>query len=489
MPIAVHEAGPLFWRSLAHKNSYATTESLFLRLLGLVYLAAFASLLPQILGLIGSHGIVPAVSALRGLQSELGTQGFWLAPSIFWLGISDSVLLATCIVGCLSAVALVFAPAGVRLCAFLCWVLYLSLVSVGSPFLTFQWDALLLESGFLALFSGAPFLVWAYRFLLFRLMFQSGIIKLLSGDLNWQNLHALRFHFLTQPLPNPVAYYAYRLPAPLLDFCTALALGIEFIAPFLLLGPRRVRQAGTALLALLQIAIFITGNYAFFNLLSLALCLWGLDDETLSGWKSLGRVRSLIPPLGDRWKVAARATASAILIAYIGLGFGEVALMLRSDPGSAIRSTLRALSPFEIVNTYGLFAVMTTTRPEIIIEGSNDQETWREYSFRYKPGDVHRSLPLIAPYHPRLDWQMWFAALGTYTENPWVSGLMYRILVGDPVVLHLMEKAPFTKPPRYLRAVLYDYQFTMPKDRRKTGAVWQRKQQTIWFGPVSLTGR
>ncbi len=150
---------------------------------------------------------------------------------------------------------------------------------------------------------------------------------------------------------------------------------------------------------------------------------------------------------------------------------------------------LSFIAPFEIVNTYGLFAVMTTTRPEVIIEGSDDQVTWREYSFRYKPGDVRRGLPVIAPYQPRLDWQMWFAALGTYPENTWVSGLMYRLLTGDPGVLSLLKAAPFQKPPHYMRAMLYEYNFTTPEVRRKTGAVWQRTLLGPWFGPVSLTGR
>ncbi len=142
-----------------------------------------------------------------------------------------------------------------------------------------------------------------------------------------------------------------------------------------------------------------------------------------------------------------------------------------------------------MVNTYGLFAVMTTTRPELVIEGSNDQETWLEYNFPYKPGETHRALPFVAPYQPRLDWQMWFAALGSYTENSWVSGLLYRILVGDGSVRKLMSPPPFSKPPRYLRVVLYDYQFTTPEERRRTGAVWRRQEQGMWFGPVSLTGR
>ncbi len=185
--------------------------------------------------------------------------------------------MAGCVAGLLLA-------AGIfqRLSAAVCWALYLSLVSIGQPFTAFQWDALLLESGFLALFAGAPWLVWAYRFLLFRLMFESGLVKLLSHDPNWRNLHALRFHFMTQPLPNPIAYYAYRAPAWMLDSMTAATLAIELGAPFLLFGPRVLRYAGAGLLMFLQVLIILTGNYAFFNLLALALCLWAFDDRTFA---------------------------------------------------------------------------------------------------------------------------------------------------------------------------------------------------------------
>ena len=478
------------WHLLSRHSSYPITQTLFLRLLGLIYLSAFGSLWPQIRGLIGSHGIVPAVSTLNVIRSEFSVaHGVLVAPSLFWFGINDAVLVWCCILGCLSALLMIVSNLWARAAAILCWVLYLSFVSIGSPFLTFQWDALLLEAGFLGLFAGAPWLVWAYRLLLFRLVFQSGAIKFLSGDVNWRNLHALRYHFLTQPLPSPLAYYAYRLPSGLLDGLTGLVLGIELIAPFLLFCPRRVRRVGVALLMLLQVGILITGNYAFFNLLSLALCLWGLDDRTFAPLQRLLSSRKPFRAVGVRNIAVLRLSANLLLLVYLLLSAAQLLLMFRVNPSRPLRVALDAVAPFEIVNSYGLFAVMTTERPEIVVQGSNDQEHWVDYSFQYKPGELHRNLPLIAPYQPRLDWQMWFAALGSYTENPWVSSLMYRILVGDPTVLKLMDRAPFAKPPRYLRAMTYSYDFTTPAERSRTGAVWKRKLQGPWFGPVSLTGR
>ena len=472
---------------LGSPGSYELTEALFLKLLGLIYLFAFGSLWPQIVGLVGSRGLVPASRFLNATHAELGSRAFYYAPSLFWLNMSDAALTLLCASGCVAAVLLL---TGVfrRLATIACFLFYLSLSSVGQPFTGFQWDALLLEAGFLAIFAGAPWLVWAYRLLLFRLMFESGWVKLASHDPNWRNLHALRFHFVTQPLPNPVAYYCYRLPTAVLDALTILTLVIELIAPFLLFGPRRVRQIAVAFLMLLQIVILLTGNYAFFNLLTLALCFWGLDDNL---FKPLTRfLQWRFPHVESRWnRRALRVVGNFVAVAITLLGASQLFNALAPGTGSSLAKPLAVLQPFGIVNSYGLFAIMTTTRPEIIIEGSNDNVTWREYQFLYKPGNTHRGLPWIAPYQPRLDWQMWFAALGDYGSNTWVSGLMYRILTGEPSVFRLLEKPPFDHPPKYMRALLYQYDFTTPRERSRSGAVWLRHLQGVWFGPVSLTGQ
>jgi lipase maturation factor 1 len=480
--MSVPKPASLPLKPLLHPGPFTLTESLFLRMLGLIYLSAFASLWPQIIGLLGSSGIEPATRLLASLHSE-GASLFRDAPTLFWFGISDPALVGFCAVGCLASLALFlgFYP---RISAAVCWALYLSLTTIGQPFMGFQWDALLLEAGFLALFAGTPWLVWAYRFLLFRLMFESGIVKLLSGDPNWKNFHALRFHFLTQPLPNPLAYYAYRLPAWMLDSMTFASLAIELVVPFFLFAPRRLRHIVTVLLASLQVFILLTGNYAFFNFLTLALCLWGFDDEAFAPAGAL--IRRTLKPIS--WRPLQRGLG-AVLALLILIGLIQVLAMLAPDTGRPLARHFAFLAPWQIVNTYGLFAVMTTTRPEIVIEGSEDAEHWREYVFRYKPGPTHRGLPSVAPYQPRLDWQMWFAALGDYQQNIWVGGLMYRLLTGSSAVTKLLDTPPFLKPPHYMRALLYDYRFTTPSERSRTGAVWERTLRGTWFGPVSLTGQ
>ncbi len=476
----LRQSGSRFLDALKNPGSFELTEAVFLRLLGLIYLSAFGSLWPQILGLAGSHGVAPVAQTMAMMHQEAGSRVFWDVPTLFWFGNSDAALLGCCIAGCIAAVSLAmgFFP---RSAAAVCFVLYLSLVSAGQPFTAFQWDALLLESGFLALFAGSGWLVWAYRFLLFRLMFESGLVKLLSGDPNWRNFHALRFHFMTQPLPTPLAYYAYRAPVWMLDSMAAATLAIELGAPFLIFGPRLVRHIGAGLLMGLQVIILLTGNYAFFNLLTLALCLWAFDDRTFAPLDRLlrRRVRPVRSPTGQR-------ALAVVVILLVAAGAIQLAGMFAPGIERPFSKPLRLIAPFQMVNTYGLFAVMTTTRPEIVIEGSDDRVNWREYSFRYKPGELHRELPIVAPHQPRLDWQMWFAALGDYQENEWVGGLMYRLLQGEPTVIGLMNPAPFAKPPHYMRALLYDYRFTTLAERARSGAIWERRLLHTWIGPVAL---
>jgi len=468
-------------------NSIGNVECLFLRALGLVYFWAFASLGLQITGLVGARGVMPVARLLISIKAQLGTQAYWEVPSLFWVNSSDSALVLASALGTAAALLLMLQVVP-RLATAVCFVLYLSLVSIGQPFTSFQWDALLLETGFLALFAGAPHLGWAYRLLLFRLMFESGWVKLASHDVNWRNLHALRFHFFTQPLPNPVAYYAHRLPDSVLDGFTAITLAIELAVPFLLFCPSRARRIGAIILATLQFAILLTGNFAFFNLLTLALCLWGFEDADFD---------LLAPWLRQRYRLwsfdaagpAARAAGGALVSMLIGLGALQLVNALLPRTQRVLPTVLAAVQPFEIVNGYGLFAVMTTTRGEIVLEGSNDQVNWRAYEFPYKPGRLSRELPWVAPLQPRLDWQMWFAALGDAQGNSWVGGLMYRLLTGEPSVCRLLEKLPFERPPHYLRAQMYDYTFTTPAERWRTGAVWKRELRGTWFGPVSLTGQ
>jgi hypothetical protein len=446
-------------------QSFRIVETLFTKLLGAVYLIAFASLWPQILGLVGASGVAPAVETMSSMRADYGWRVYLDVPSLFWFAKTDWALEALCALGCLAALFLLLGVL-VRTAAVAAYVLYLSLVAVGQPFTGFQWDALLLEVGFLAIFAGSPLLPLAFRFLLFRLMFESGLVKLTSNDVNWRNLHALRYHFYTQPLPTPAAYYAQQTPNWLLDFLTLTALLIELLVPFFVFVPwRQVRRIAVGLLILLQVVIAVTGNYAFFNLLTIALCLWGLDDGFFDGWKNWRLVRPVRFPSLLKWPVAGLIGLGALNVVGIQLPFIE---------------------SLQIVNPYGLFAVMTTSRTELVVEGSDDGMEWKSYSFRYKPGDVKRGLPLVAPYQPRLDWQMWFAALGRPQSNPWVQTLVYRLLLGEPEVLHLLEPAPFKIPPRTIRIQAYDYSFSTEQERRRDGIVWRRTLIGSWSGPLAI---
>ena len=464
---------------------YRITENLFLRLLGLVFLFAFWSLQQQIVALAGSHGLIPAARILASMHADLGSRAFRLVPTLFWLNASDSWLSGISFAGILTSVFLVLSGRlpllWQRIVVAVCFAFYLSLASIGQPFTMFQWDALLLETAFLSLFAGTPLAVWAFRLLVFRLMFESGCVKLLSGDPTWRNLHALRYHFMTQPLPNPFSWYAYQSPSWLLDALTFFTLAIELICPWLLFLPRRIRHVGAALLIALQVAILLTGNYAFFNFLTIAICLWAFDDSSFRWCERLLRAR-IAPPA--KWF---RKLAAVVLATVMVLGAMQVVSLFKRSFAAPFSGIMSLIAPFQIVNSYGLFAVMTTARPEIVFEASQDGATWKEYSFPYKPGDVRRGLPVIAPFQPRLDWQLWFAALdGNFQQDRWTVNLAARLLEGEPTVLRLLDKPPFPTPPKYVRAQLYDYWFTTPAERKKTGAIWSRRYEREYLPAISL---
>lgn len=460
-------------------------EWLFLRLLGLIYFIAFTSLGLQVVGLIGSRGILPVSEHLHALYGRHGPRAYLLAPTLFWLNASDSALRLTCQVGALLALLLTLGLAP-RLLAVLLYLLYLSLVHAGQVFLAYQWDALLLEAGFLAIFlDGSSLSLWLGRWLLFRLMFLSGAVKLLSGDPTWRSLTALSFHYQTQPLPNPVAWYLHQAPLWFHRLSTLFVLIVELAVPFLAFGPPSARLVAAGAFVLLQALIFLTGNYNFFNLLTIALCLFLLDDAILPDLTPAW-LRGLIPPVAQptgRARLPTLIAAVFILPTSLALTAATLGLPL---PAPAQRA-LSAVGPWRAVNTYGLFAVMTTVRPEIVVEGSLDGETWLAYEFRYKPGEVRRPPPFVAPHQPRLDWQMWFAALRPAFATPWFPRFLVRLLEGSPEVLSLLAKNPFPQgPPRYVRARLYDYRFTDFATRRATGAWWERELLGEYFPPIAL---
>lgn len=500
------------WGRSLDPPSYFLTRWAFLRLLGVVYLVAFASLWPQVGGLVGVNGILPAQHFLASVAHSLGPERYRLLPTLAWVNASDGFLKFLAGGGTLLSVLLILGILPGPLLLIL-WISYLSLVTVGQDFMTFQWDILLLEAGFLAIFL-APWsglarhwkkpedgasarppskaLIWLLRWLLFRLVFLSGCVKLLSHDPTWRNLTALEYHYETQPLPTPLAWYAFQLPHWFQKCSTAGVFIMELAVPFLIFTPRRLRLTGCGLLVFFQILIAITGNFAFFNLLAISLCLLLLDDQALHHVFPRALTHRLLSSLDYAKSSVTRRIGLAVLTVVIL--FGSAVLFIATISGSAAvpRSALKFtswLEPFHIVGSYGLFAVMTTTRPEIIIQGSNDGLHWQDYEFKYKPGSLKKGPGWVAPYQPRLDWQMWFAALSNYRSNPWFVNLMIRLLEGSPQVLGLLGKNPFpSAPPRYVQALVYDYRFTGFAERRTTGDWWQRKLDGLYF-PVATFRR
>ncbi len=491
----------LLWGSNIRIPEYHLAQWLFLRGMGLVYLVAFLSLSTQILGLVGAQGILPAHQFLDAVHQQLGSRAYRLIPTLVWLDSGDGFLSFLCIGGVVLSVLFLIGlfqkPA-----AFLLWAFYFSLYAVGQDFLSFQWDILLLEAGFLTVIL-APFgilpgrspprppsrmLLWLPRLLLFRLMFQSGVVKLTSGDPSWSNLTALTFHFETQCIPTPVAWYAHLMPLWFQQFAVAVMFAVELVIPFLIFMPRRLRMLGAWFLIAFQLLIILTGNYAFFNYLTIVLCLALFDDASIRRVIRRGQARVTSSERVNRPMVlrCIRDSFAAVMVVFNVAHLAGLFIRPGQMPDTAA-ALIRWSSMYNIVNSYGLFRVMTTSRPEIIVEGSNDGGHWFAYEFTYKPGDTLRAPPWVAPHQPRLDWQMWFAALGEARENRWFMNFMVRILQGSPDVVALLAQDPFHgMPPRYVRALVYDYRFTNAAERNKTGAYWYRKYRGIYLPATSL---
>ena len=478
------------WGVPIEPETYRATTWLFLRLLGAIYLIAFLSFGVQAAGLIGSNGILPVSEYLHAAHTYFGSAAYWNVPTLFWISRSDALLKADWILGA-GLAAMVLAGLNGRVLRVGLFVLYLSLVTGGQVFMTYQWDALLLEAGFLSIFLGqTPTMVRLFRWLLCRFIFLSGAVKLASGDPTWRHFTALPVHYETQPLPTPLAWYVFQFPGWFHRMSVGFLFFVELVVPFLVLAPRRLRHFAAGAIITLQVLIFLTGNYAFFNLLTIALCVFLVEDarllRKLPGKISARFVRQGAIPTSPQpwWRTAVAALFAAFMLIVSAYVTAEELAAIRWTPLDAIT---RAIAPFEIINTYGLFANMTTTRPEIVIEGSNDGQTWLAYEFKYKAGDLGRAPVYVEPHQPRLDWQMWFAALGDAGSDPWIIHFMARLLQGTPEVLALLRNNPFgNAPPRYMRALVYEYRFTAPAEKRATGHWWRRELKGMYVAPLAL---
>ncbi len=478
----------LLWGAALEPDRYDLVRWIFLRGLGLIYFAAFASLAVQILGLVGEAGVLPLDSFLRMVREQAGIRAYELVPTLFWLNASDTTLVAGGVAG-MALALLVVSGIAVRPALVGLFALYLSYVYAGQVFMTFQWDLLLLEAGFLAIFlnGGSRIIVWLYRWLLFRYLFMAGAAKLVSGDPTWRSLTALEYHFETQPLPTPLAWYAAHLPHWILVGATAATLIVEVGVVFLIFAPRRLRAVAAWCVMGLQILIALTGNYNFFNLLTMLLCLFLADDAALRG-AFPARLAARVAERAPRAGRMATTIAVVIVLTVVPVGVNQVWRLLSGGSLPLVDALTDVVSPLLIVNPYGLFAVMTTTRPEIVVEGSDDGQEWREYEFRYKPGATSRRPPWNIPHQPRLDWQMWFAALGDDRQEPWFVSFLRRLLENSAPVLSLLAGNPFPDhPPRYVRAMLYEYRFADAKTHAATGQWWVRRRAGSFFPAVSLS--
>ncbi len=458
--------------------AYQHTSWLFLRLLALVYFAAFASLAVQINGLVGPNGILPYQARLAELYAQIGPAAFWRIPTLFWINAGDWALFGATVLGCVFS-ALLFFGIRQRLSLVVLFVLYLSLYHAGQLFLNFQWDYLLLETGFLAIFlaSGAtPLLIFLFHWLLFRLRFLSGISKIISEDPSWANLTSLRYYFETQPLPHMGAWYAHQLPDWLLTAGTGFVFFAELIVPFFIFLSRRLRITAAVVTVGLQLMIIATSNHNFVNLLTILLCLFLLDD----------RLVDKVLPAGLRARLDGKASPRPGLVARWGTIIATVLIFAGSLPlianmvfGIVSPSAMRLsgyIRPYGIGNVYHIFPTMQTERQELIIQGSMDGQHWEDFEFRYKPQRLDKRPEFIVPHQPRLDWMIWFVPPQYDLQMFWFDKLMQRLAQGDKAVQNLFAHVPFEgRPPRYLRVLAWRYHFTNTAERKQSGHYWKRE--------------
>lgn len=476
-----------FWGKNFEPPKYELISWWFLRLLGCISLIAFVSFGVQALGLVGEQGIFPVSELIANVKANLGLERYWYFPIIFWINSSNLMIQAAWVIGSIFSLLLIF---GIRpiTSLFVIYFLYLSIMYVSQVFMSFQWDMLLIETSLLAIIL-ARFTVlgiWLCRFLVFRFFLAAGLVKILSGDVTWGDYSALTYYFMTEPLPTPLAWYAHSLPLSILTFGAWATLTIELILPFFIFLPRYFRFFAAFGFLILQIIILLTGNYNFFNLLTMLLCLTLFDDAA---------IRSLMSKKFVDWISAKKLMyPHNTVLSFLAAGFAVITISISiiqfhikfGEPVPDFLLRYAGLfQPFQLVNSYGPFAVITTRRPEIIIEGSNDGVTWSEYKFRYKPGDVTQPLKWNFPHQPRVDWQMWFAALDTVQNNPWFVRLIERILQNSPDVMAFFVEPP-AAPPRFVRAELYDYRFATPEERKQSGIIWKRRLVGHYFPAVHL---
>jgi hypothetical protein len=473
-------------------DDYWLARMLFQRALGAIYLIAFLVTLRQFRPLLGEHGLLPVPEFLAQVR-------FLEAPSIFHWRYSDRMLVAVAWTGTLLSASAVIGlfdlvPTPVAMAAwFALWALYLSVMNVGQTFYAFGWESLLCETGFLAIFLGnaavAPpvTLVYLIRWLLFRVEFGAGLIKM-RGDACWRDLTCLYYHHETQPMPNPLSWYFHHLPKRLHRFEVLGNHFAQLVAPVFLFAPQPIASVAGLVVLGTQGWLVISGNFAWLNVVTMALAIMSLDNATFG-------LIGLYPP--DRGGAfGSPAETIPFWFGALVLALTALIVFLSYRPARNLLSRRQLMNysfdPFHVVGTYGAFGSVTKDRDEVIVSGTRDvaltpQSEWLEYEFKGKPGDVRRRPPQFAPYHLRLDWLMWFAAMSSPMYHEWFVPLMTKLLEADRPVLGLLRVDPFRgERPRFVRAQLYRYRFTTPAERKVAGDWWHRELIGDYLPPVSL---
>ena len=480
------------------KSTYWLTRFVLLRLLGAVYAVAFLIAAQQLVPLIGSHGLLPVGSFVDRVTAYFGSTwgAFLKLPSLFWFDHSDTFLLTVSWIGFALSCLVVAGFANSLILAIL-WFLYMSIVHMGQDWYGYGWEIQLLETGFLAIFlvpliDPRPFprrtppllVIWLFRWLVFRLMLGSALIKL-RGDPCWRDLTALYYHFETQPIPNPLSRWFHFLPHPVLRGGVLWNFLAELVAPWFVFWPRIARHIAGSIIVLFMLSIALSGNLSFLNWLSIVPALACFDD---SFWSRV------LPPVVTRWADHAKAkqkknkaglaVSIALTCLVAVLSYAPVLNLL--SPNQRMNTSF---DPFELVNTYGAFGTVGRDRLNVVFQGT-DSDTpygaveWKDYLYQALPVDVHEMPIQIAPYQPHLDWQMWFASMGNFNEYPWTLHLVWKLLHNDPVALSLLRSNPFPDhPPRYVRAMLYQYKFVPPGN--PNGDWWTRDLVEEWLPPLS----
>lgn len=493
---------------------------LWLRALALIYFSAFFSLLFQVKGLIGEHGILPARDTLAALSQASHGKRFWLVPSLFWISSSTHFIVAVMWIGLIASVALLF-NLWPRASLLICWLCFLAFVSAAGDFSSYQSDGMLLEAGFISMFFAPPGLrpglgrehppirlsLWLLQWEWFRIYFESGLVKWLSGDQQWRHLTAMDEYYQNSPLPSWVGWYVQHLPHWFQKATAGGTLMLEFFVVLLFFFPRKwtagraVRVVLFVVVTLWEIPVILTGNYAFLNYIVLSLGILLLDDRTLVSWLPARYRGRLALPEADseapaselkrepehgakRAFRAVKLTVSTLLLALIAYATTFELLNIVMHDLPLPTAPVAVLEPFRIANQYGLFAVMTTGRYEIEFQGSNDGQNWTAYPFQYKPQTLNERPGIYAPYQPRFDWNLWFASLVDWQQAEIVPLTEERLLDNDADVLSLFRSNPFAQaPPKYVRAVLWQYWFTSLEEKRSTGNWWKRQLLGL-YAPV-----